>query len=81
MVAVMSTTEYLIANARLHGIIASIEREMVVATPTMRASWTDLLAALQLTPVLETKTCPSCGALCIREAKRCASCWSALTAS
>lgn len=77
----MSNTEYLVGNAKLHAIIDSIERDMAVAPATMRASWTDLLAALQLAPVLETRVCPSCAGLCIREAKRCASCWSALPAA
>ena len=64
-------------RSNLRGILARIERELP-DTPLLQDAWHELGAALALGPEPETRICPACGAIVMREATRCGHCWRSL---
>jgi hypothetical protein len=44
----------------------------------LTASWTALVKLLAITPPAQTRACPGCGAVGMRAATRCHTCWNAL---
>lgn len=74
-------------RSKLRGILSTLERELdglvtdggsTARVDALRIAWRDLSAELNLGPEPEIRTCPSCGALAMREATRCLECWSRL---
>jgi hypothetical protein len=76
-------------NARLHTVIAVIDRELarLPAQPTeaddetlaeLRAFWGELVTVLALEPEHELRECPSCKHVGMRAATRCGYCWTEL---
>jgi len=77
-------------RARLRPVIAAIDHEMSLlsghlmrddphATPErLVASWTKLVDLLALGPAPETRACPVCHRIGMREATRCGYCWTKL---
>jgi len=65
-------------RSRLRGIIARIDSELP-DTPSLQAAWRELGNALSLGPEPETRSCPTCTAIVMRDATRCGHCWTSLT--
>ncbi|MCA9677195.1 MAG: hypothetical protein H6709_13820 [Kofleriaceae bacterium] len=66
-------------RSRLRGLIAKFDQELTGTEPApMVAAWQNLVAALDLGPEPEVKTCPTCGAIGLRNASRCGHCWAHL---
>ena len=69
-------------RVRLRRLVEANEHELAgsteAASPTLRALWTDLLAALALGPAPELRACPACSQLGMRAASRCGHCWIAI---
>jgi hypothetical protein len=64
-------------------IVATIDHEMsilagAVVPERLVASWATLVKLLALGPLPETRVCPVCAHVGMREAQRCGYCWTRL---
>jgi hypothetical protein len=61
----------------LRPLVSAVETEVHRSGPDdpLRLAWTALVDALALGPVPAVRTCPACGAMCMRQATRCGHCW------
>jgi hypothetical protein len=67
-------------RSRLRAMMTEVELAMTASgTEGMRPAWDRLVAALDLGPEPDVRTCPSCGAIAMRAATLCGHCWSPLT--
>ena len=77
----MSNVHYTDAAAtKVRAMVAAIDHEIAQAppTPALRAAWTDLVATLALGPARQTRECPACRGVGMRDASRCGNCWASL---
>ena len=68
------------AVTKLRAIVQAIDQEISHAPPTaaLQAAWAELVAVLALGPAPQTRECPACHGIGMREASRCGHCWVAL---
>jgi hypothetical protein len=61
-------------------IMAGIDRDLsaLPAVGSLRASWDELVATLDLGPEPEIRRCPVCSKTGMRAASRCGFCWASL---
>jgi hypothetical protein len=69
-----------VAVAKLRAIVTTIDKELVQAppTPALRAAWDELISVLALGPAPQTRECPDCHTVGMRDASRCGNCWATL---
>jgi hypothetical protein len=68
------------ARSNLRASVACVERALSQTSPgpALRAAWDDLVKVLALGPAPETRECPRCHVVGMRDASRCGNCWTAL---
>lgn len=79
----MSTAQFGDAGRdKLRILMASVEQELGLLPSTthegLRAAWANLVGAMDLGLAAETRECPTCKSVGMRDATRCSRCWNAL---
>ncbi len=72
---------------KLRTLVAGVEHELTLLpaadTATnltgLRAAWSSLVETMALGPSPQTRACPKCGGIGMRDATRCGTCWTKLT--
>lgn len=68
-------------RSRLRTLVGTVDAAVTADDgAATRTAWKELVTALDLGPVPETRTCPKCGGIGMRAATRCGHCWVALSA-
>lgn len=74
------------ARANLRSAIAAMEREIsqpasssrAEVSESLRLAWQEVVRVAALGPTPQTRPCPNCAAIGMRNASRCSSCWASI---